>query len=252
MRSKNERLVVFSDYQYERSIRGTNAGVLAGMHPGLFPTLNYKETEYSVEGHNGCKMRTDFRADPADTAIKLMVFNHFSPISIAKDYGSMNKYSDIMKRVASCLANGFFPNFIAVDYFELGDCSNCISTKQVVHTLNLLHPAIQSNIASYSTHASTIQQQLPTYTHPYSFYKHFKPWLCSSALLCVGASVGYILGYKVPYEAGQQALRNSSNDVIAALINTDNREITWGQILESSKLTIAASIFCTGYWLAAC
>ena len=131
-------------------------------------------------------MRTDFRANPSDPNIKLMVFNHFSPISIVKDYNSINKYSDIMNRVTSCLSNGLFPNFIAVDYFELGDCSNCMSTKQVVHTLNLLHTVIQTNMPNYSANASSIQQNLPNYSHFYNFYEYFKPFACGSSVFGSG------------------------------------------------------------------
>lgn len=195
MRQNDERLVMFSDYTYERQ-----AGTLYNLKPyeqlGLFSTLNYKETQYSIDTYNNCTMRDDFRANATDPTVKLVVFNHFSSVSIAKDYGSINRYSDIMKRVTSCLSSNLFPNFISVDFFELGDCSHCISTKNVVYTLNLLHPAIQNNINNYTANTSSIQQKLPIYSHTKSFFEYCAPFLMQTLIFIAGVATGFVIHKK--------------------------------------------------------
>jgi hypothetical protein len=182
MRKNSARLVVFSDYSGESSRDNIPKD---GSYPGLFPTTNYKETQYSLDEFAKCDMRTDFRANPGDSDVQLAVFNHFSKISAIKDYNSINRYSDIMKRVTSCLSNNIFPNFIVVDYFEQGECSNCMSTKNIVFTLNTLHIAIKN----HSFNATTIAEPAQ-YSHKYNFYEYFKPFLCFGTKTITSMIVG--------------------------------------------------------------
>lgn len=164
MRKNDERLVVFSDYAYERKLNDNSVYNKMGRYKGIFPTLNYKETQYSLDDYRGCEMRLDFRAQPNDPNTHLFVFNHFSPFSALKDYNIINKYTSIMKRVELCLSSQLHPNFIAVDYFEQGECSNCVSSKQVVLTLNTIERALKTHNLNQILVAP---QNLPAYSHIY-------------------------------------------------------------------------------------
>lgn len=167
IRKNNERLIIFSDYRYERNTATGYIGDLykMGMYKGLFPTLNYKETQYSVDDYGGCEMRTDFRALPNNPDIHLVVFNHFSPVSIVKDYSYINRFDGIMQRAVLCLSNHLYPNFIAVDYFEEGECTNCISSKNAVFTLNIMMSTVK--VHNYKQ-LPNVSQNLPIYSHIYN------------------------------------------------------------------------------------
>lgn len=199
MRKNSERLVVFSDYAQDRQMQQLQS-LASYEQQGLFSTLHYKETQYSIDTYNDCTMRNDFRASASDPTIKLVVFNHLSSISAIKDYGSINRYSDIMKRVNSCWLNGLLPNFIAVDFFELGDCSKCISTKNVVYTLNILRPAMQNNTKNAT---GPLPLDLPTYSHIGSFYEYCKPYLGAALIFALGVAVGRQIYRTKPDAAGK-------------------------------------------------
>jgi hypothetical protein len=156
MRQK-ERLVIFSDYAYERRNH-----IQSFSEKGIHPTTLYKETYYSLEKDSTCGMRTDFRADPHDKNVELFVLNHFSEASIAKDCTKINAYNAIMKRVALCMQHDLFPTFLAVDYFEISGCSPCIGTKQVVMSLNLMR---MSNVVGVGHVEDGREKALPTYSH---------------------------------------------------------------------------------------
>lgn len=194
MRKSGEKLVIFSDYSGDRSTKSLTMGSLEEYeNQGLFSTRNYRETEYSLEDHNDCKLRTDFRS--IDPATKLTVFNHFSKISKFKEYNSINKFSNIMTRINSCFADGIMPNFLAFDFIEEGDCDNCMSTKQVVYTLNLQHTFIKTHMRSYSKDVATIKSSLPTHSHTYSTLEYL--WGSTSYLVIAGLAgyFGYYIGY---------------------------------------------------------
>jgi hypothetical protein len=67
-------------------------------------------------------MRTDInRATTTDPKIKLFTFNHFYSFTPAgKPYGETNSYENIKKRLDICKKQNLEPNFIAVDFVELG------------------------------------------------------------------------------------------------------------------------------------
>lgn len=189
MRANNERVVIFSDYAFERNNQGYPEDNMQGLHPGIYPTLNYKETQFSLDEHPGCEMRADFRANANDPNINLFVFNHFSSISAIKDFNNINKYDAIMKRVIVCLNNNLFPNFIAVDFFERGECTNCISSKNVIFTLNALSNLLQNELNSNNGQDRTVL--LPEYSHLRSFFTYlFSPNVINTLLF---ASVDLLL-----------------------------------------------------------
>lgn len=216
MRKNDERLVVFSDYAYERKLSDHRVYYdKMGLYKGIFPSTNYKETEYDIDSFSKCEMRIfDFRAEPNDPDVHLFVFNHFSPFSALKNYNTINKFESIMTRVHICLLNGLRPNFIAVDYFEYGDCaSNCISTKQVVFSLNM-H---KNNLQLYNVSDSSVApKNLPTYSHAYNIYEY----IVSKDLIYFTTSIS--IEYCM-YKVGQ-AVENQFNNLEAvekiAFINT--------------------------------
>ena len=125
MRTNNERLVVFSDYgaghAKERNFTNFN-DASNSMLKGIYYTTNYKETEYNLFYYKNCEMRIDNRASSTDSKIKLFVFNHFYSISkVGWPHEITNSYENIKKRVDSCSKQSLEPNFIAVDFVELGN-----------------------------------------------------------------------------------------------------------------------------------
>ena len=89
MRRSAKRLVIFSDYQYERGAENFQA------QKGIFPTLFYKETIYGTVDFGGCEERKgDFRASYEDKSVTLFVHNHFHTVSVgshalSNSYGSL-------------------------------------------------------------------------------------------------------------------------------------------------------------------
>jgi hypothetical protein len=139
MRETNSRLVIFSDYSAyhqdrEFALNDKDNALQKGIH---YINL-HKETEYDLGKFPNCEMRAEGRAKAKNTLVNLLVFNHFYPESCAHGYyniywnyvygavqndcNSVNAYEVIMNRIKLCLANGLFPNFIAVDFIEQGAC----------------------------------------------------------------------------------------------------------------------------------
>lgn len=136
MREKDERLVVFSDYGAGHADKRNFTNFQDPSNkflPGIFYTTHYKETQYDLYHYRNCEMREDFRAAHDDIYIKLFTFNHFYAFSKQGwPHETTNSYENINKRVGICLAQGLKPNFIAVNFVELGYNGGA---KQVVHDL---------------------------------------------------------------------------------------------------------------------
>jgi hypothetical protein len=105
MRTKNERLIVFSDYAHKRK----NTLPITG----IWPTTHYIETEYSLTEYKACELRDDFRARIDDQNTNLFVFNHFYKTSYESrgkqyQYDTINSYKEISCRINLCLSEGLY------------------------------------------------------------------------------------------------------------------------------------------------
>jgi hypothetical protein len=193
MRKNDERLVIFSDYAEDRKHDKLD------LVDGIYTTKYYIETEYSLEKYSACELRTDFRAEPSD-GMKLFTFNHFYSVSTAKDYNEVNDYRKIMERVSTCLKQGYFPNFVTFDFYEQGDCKPCLSTKNVVNTLNSIRDALPIKESPGYT-ANKVEQGYSmlqtTLGHSVKYVLDAKAFYVSVAFL-VGFCTGRYLFPKIP------------------------------------------------------
>lgn len=190
IREENKRLIIFSDYAANRAISG-NLTIVSGINP----TFLYKETRYSIEDYPGCEMRDDFRADPNDDNIYLFVFNHFSPFSALKNYKYINSYQEVLNRIRICIAENHYPNFIALDYVESGECTGCSSGRNIVFMLNALKNISKiADISSEQIEHSNNMFPIKTYSHVSSFMQYILPqdtWSFVSGIVvgCITATV---------------------------------------------------------------
>lgn len=180
IRQKQQTLIVVSDYQQERLlVQNMQPTIL----PGLHPTSDIIETHYALESGNNCEMRDikDFRADPNSTTKHLFLFNHVAEISNP----SVNKPSDIMRRIKVCFAQHSYPNFITVDFVDTE--SECNVLQMIVQQIALSReknvPLVDikpQNLESYSTVKSGFAWA----------YEHWFVSLCGLALISMATFIG--------------------------------------------------------------
>lgn len=116
MRKQDTRLVVFSDYAYNRYSSIVN---------GIFPTKLYKETKFDINNikeTDACEFRRDYRAHYENKNIYLSVFNHFPSFSTTKNYDDdVNNYGFIISHLERCILKlNRVPNFLMLDFIEVG------------------------------------------------------------------------------------------------------------------------------------
>ncbi len=118
MRDDGTRLVIFSDNPTD----------------GMINVREYRETQYNLDESPNCEMRGEGRDRGKNK--RLLLMNHFYSQSFLKgDYNDNNSYNAIAKRVNIChKEQGRLPNFIAVDFIELGANGG---SREVVRKLNL-------------------------------------------------------------------------------------------------------------------
>ena len=117
MRKQKKRLIIFSDKEADSGY-------------GIMHTKNYMETDYDLKKSPNCEMRGDNRA----TTASLFVMNHFYKLPhglFIEDAAQTNDYNKLHERICSCFfQKGLWPNFIAVDYVNVGE------TKKIVSDIN--------------------------------------------------------------------------------------------------------------------
>lgn len=145
MRVQNRRLVIFSDRKTD----------------GVIYTKSYRETQFDLHSFPNCEMRFDNRDNStlnSPMRKKLLVLNHFYSLStqttslyyrgfagivsqiydayqygikrVFDVYSTINSFHKIMSRVNQCHGSedqGMLPNFIAVDFVEVGGARKVVT-----------------------------------------------------------------------------------------------------------------------------